>query len=72
MTTIGACKRENKQLKADTPREEFVSWREARDKTLAPPRLIFQSLQVNANAGHLPEPEDNGLRYLRMPMAVFD
>ena len=71
-TTIGACKRENKQLTADTPKESFVAWREQRAATLAPPRLIFQSLQVNANAGRLPEPEDNGLRYLRMPMAVFD
>lgn len=70
-TTIGACKRENVQLKGDTPKEEFVKWRTARDKTLRPPNLIFQSLQVNANAGHLPEPDPNGLRYLRLPMNVF-
>ena len=71
-TTIGACKRENKQLRADTPKDEFVAWRTQRDATLSPPKLIFQSLQVNANAGHLPEPEDNGMRYMRLPMGVFD
>jgi glyoxylase-like metal-dependent hydrolase (beta-lactamase superfamily II) len=70
-TTIGASKRDNVQLKGDTDRDTFVKWRTARDQTLSPPRLIFQSLQVNANAGRLPEPEPNGIRYLRMPMDVF-
>ncbi len=70
-TTIGECRTKNIQLKADTPREQFVAWRKERDATLAPPRLIFQSIQVNANAGQLPPAEDNGLRYLRMPMNVF-
>ena len=44
---------------------------EARDKTLRPPNLIFQSLQVNANAGILPEPAPNGIRYLKLPMGIF-
>ncbi|MEN0060759.1 MAG: MBL fold metallo-hydrolase [Myxococcota bacterium] len=70
-TTIGEAKRHNKQLRADTTKAEFVAWRSARDRTLKPPKLILQSLQVNANAGHLPEPEDNGRRYLRMPLGVF-
>jgi glyoxylase-like metal-dependent hydrolase (beta-lactamase superfamily II) len=70
-TTIAACKTENIQLKATTSLEDFVAFRRARDATLAPPKLIFQSLQVNANAGVLPEAESNGLRYLRMPMGIF-
>ncbi len=70
-TTIDACRTENIQLRHDTTREEFVTWRTARDETLRPPKLIFQSLQVNVNAGTLPEPESNGMRYLRMPMGVF-
>ncbi len=70
-TTIGESKASNKQLRADTTKAEFVEWRETRDKTLKPPKLILQSLQVNANAGHLPEPEDNGRRYLRMPLGVL-
>lgn len=70
-TTIGESKAHNKQLRGDTTKEEFVAWRAARDATLKPPKLILQSLQVNANAGHLPDPEANGRRYLRMPLGVF-
>ncbi len=70
-TTIGASKAHNKQLRADTDRAQFVEWRSARDATLRPPRLLFQSIQVNANAGHLPPAESNGRRYLKLPMGVF-
>ncbi len=70
-TTIGRSKRENPQLKAETTRDEFVKFREARDATLAPPRLIFQSVQVNVNAGQVPPAEDNGVRYLRLPLNLF-
>ena len=71
-TTIGACKTDNKQLKADTDRSEFVTWRTERDATLSPPRLIFQSLTVNAAAGELPPEADNGRRYFKAPIGVFD
>jgi hypothetical protein len=70
-TTIGESKRSNLHLRADTSREAFVAFREARDKTLRPPTLIFQSLQVNARAGALPDPEPNGRVYLKLPMNVF-
>ncbi len=70
-TTIGASKSSNIQLRADTPREAFVSFRTARDATLTPPRLIFQSIQVNIAAGRLPPVEANGLRFLKLPMGVF-
>ena len=42
--------------------------REARDIALSMPRLIMPSIQVNMRAGHLPEPEDNGIRYLKIPV----
>ncbi|MEZ4237488.1 MAG: MBL fold metallo-hydrolase [Myxococcota bacterium] len=70
-TTIGASKAHNKQLRGDTDRATFVEWRTQRDQTLEPPTLIFQSLQVNATGGHLPEPHPNGMRYLKLPMGVF-
>lgn len=70
-TSIGAAKRENIQLQADTPKEQFVKWRAERDAVLKPPRLIFPSLQVNANAGKLPEPKANGRSYLNLPLNVF-
>ncbi|MBP0616890.1 MBL fold metallo-hydrolase [Jiella mangrovi] len=48
--------------------EEFVQMRTARDATLAMPKLIIPSLQVNMKAGALPDPEANGQRYLRVPI----
>jgi glyoxylase-like metal-dependent hydrolase (beta-lactamase superfamily II) len=47
---------------------EFVAMREARDKTLSMPRLIIPSLQVNMRAGQMPEPEENGVSYLKVPV----
>ncbi len=70
-TTIGESMEKNKHLRGNTTKEEFVTFRTERDATLRPPKLIFQSLQVNAQAGVLPEPDTNGLRYLKMPMGVF-
>lgn len=70
-TTIGASKKKNPQIRAETTREEFVTFRDARDATLAPPRLIFQSVQVNINAGALPAAHDNGVRYLKTPLNLF-
>lgn len=70
MTTIGESKRENIQLKAQTKKDEFVRFREARDKTLKAPRLLLPSLQVNILAGHLPLPESNGRIYLKTPLTI--
>lgn len=72
MTTIGASKAKNKQLRADTDEAEFVRWRTERDATLRPPGLLFESVQVNVNAGHLPEPSENGRRYLKLPIGALD
>jgi hypothetical protein len=47
---------------------EFVQMREARDATLGMPMLILPSVQINMRAGHLPEPESNGVRYLKIPL----
>lgn len=48
--------------------EEFVALRQARDKTLDMPKLIIPSIQVNVRAGRLPPPEDDGKRYLKIPI----
>jgi len=47
---------------------DFVAMRTARDATLAMPALILPAVQVNMRAGQLPEPEDNGVRYLKIPL----
>jgi glyoxylase-like metal-dependent hydrolase (beta-lactamase superfamily II) len=67
-TTIGASKAKNVQLAASTTQDEFVAMRTGRDAKLAAPRLLFPSVQVNIDAGHLPAPHENGLRYLRVPL----
>jgi hypothetical protein len=46
----------------------FIELRERRDAQLGMPRLILPSIQVNIRAGRLPEPEDNGVRYLKTPL----
>ncbi|MBX3125778.1 MAG: MBL fold metallo-hydrolase [Polyangiaceae bacterium] len=67
-TSIGASKRSNPQLDGSTRREDFVRLRTERDKGLAAPKLLFPSVQVNVNAGRLPEPRSNGIRYLATPL----
>ncbi|MBC7713192.1 MAG: MBL fold metallo-hydrolase [Rhizobacter sp.] len=54
-TTIGASKKLNAHLKEETKRENFIKFRETRDKTLSAPRLLTQSLKVNICAGVIPE-----------------
>lgn len=70
-TTIGASKAKNPQLDGHTSKAVFVAARKARDATLAAPRLLFPSVQVNVNAGHLPAPHANGQRYLVVPLNVL-
>jgi glyoxylase-like metal-dependent hydrolase (beta-lactamase superfamily II) len=67
-STIGAEKRQNVQLDAETSLAGFVEKRRARDAILAPPRLLFPSVQVNIDAGHLPRAEANGTSYLKIPL----
>lgn len=67
-TTIGAQRRENVHVHDGVGESEFVALREARDRTLDMPRLILPSVQVNMRGGRLPEPEDNGVRYLKIPL----
>ncbi len=67
-TTIGESKKLNIQLSENTSEKEYVEFRTSRDKTLNAPRLLLPSIQININAGHLPEPEQNGKSYLKIPL----
>lgn len=67
-STVGAQKALNVHVGAGRSRADFVELRQKRDATLAMPRLIVPSLQVNMRAGQMPEPEDNGLSYLKVPI----
>ncbi len=69
-TTVAEEKRHNLVLSGSTTREEFVTFRERRDAQLPAPKLLFQSVQVNVDAGRLPKPE-GGIGYLKMPLNYF-
>jgi glyoxylase-like metal-dependent hydrolase (beta-lactamase superfamily II) len=69
-TTVAA-ERKNVHI-AGRSKAEFIAWRRARDKGLAPPKLLYPSIQTNIRAGHLPEPEANGRQYLKIPITVED
>lgn len=70
-TTIGAQKTGNIHLRSEIAESEFVRIREARDATLDMPALILPSIQINIRAGELPDPEANGVRYLKLPLDQF-
>mgnify|MGYP005989414267 CR=1 FL=1 len=70
-TTVGAERTGNVHIHEGVGEEEFVAMRTARDATLGMPQLILPSLQVNIRAGHLPEAEDDGKRYLKLPLNAF-
>lgn len=67
-TTVKEELENNIHVNARIAEPEFVAMREARDKTLDVPHLILPSLQVNMRAGHLPEAEDDGRIYLKLPV----
>lgn len=67
-TTVGDETEANIHVHKGVSEEEFVAMRTARDATLSMPTLILPAIQVNMRGGHFPEPEDNGIRYLKLPM----
>ena len=67
-TTIGEQKALNVHIGEGRPMKEFVAMRTERDATLGMPRLILPSIQTNMRAGNMPEPEDNGTSYFKVPV----
>ena len=67
-TTVGAEKRDNIHVHDGISEDAFVAMRTERDAQLDMPRLILPSVQVNMRAGELPPAEDNGVRYLKIPI----
>ena len=70
-STVAEQRRENAHLAGGTSRQDFVALREARDATLALPRLMLHALQVNLAGGRLPAPGPDGHAYLRIPVGRF-
>ena len=70
-TTVAAERADNIHVRDGVTEGAFVAMREARDATLAMPRLIIPSIQVNMHAGQLPAPEADGKRFLKVPLDVL-
>ncbi|TNC62551.1 MBL fold metallo-hydrolase [Rubellimicrobium roseum] len=69
--TVREHREHNKHVGGGVSEEEFVHVREARDATLDLPDRMLHALQVNFRGGRLPEPEDDGQRYLKIPVNRF-
>lgn len=70
-TTVGAQKAKNIHVHEGVDEAGFVAMRTARDATLSVPKLIVPSVQVNIRGGRMPEPEDNGVSYIKVPVNVL-
>ena len=67
-TTVGEQKKKNIHIKSGKSKEDFVKLRDERDAKLAMPRLIVPSLQINMRAGNMPEPDEQGDVFLKVPI----
>lgn len=67
-TTVGESRSSNIHVNSQMDKAQYVALRNTRDKTLAVPKLLYPSLQVNLQSGVLPEPESNGMRYIKIPL----
>jgi len=67
-TTVAAERQGNIHVRDGIGEAEFVAMRRARDATLNVPQLLLPAVQVNMRAGALPPAEDNGVRYLKIPL----
>jgi glyoxylase-like metal-dependent hydrolase (beta-lactamase superfamily II) len=70
-STVAEQRHANKHVNDDIGEDAFVEMRTKRDAELAMPGLLLPSIQVNIRGGRLPEPDDNGTAYLRLPLNRF-
>ena len=67
-TTVGEQKKKNIHIRSGKSKEDFVKLRDERDAKLAMPKLIVPSLQINMRAGNMPEPDEQGDVFLKVPI----
>lgn len=70
-TTVAEQKARNIHVATSKSKDEFIEMRTTRDAKLGMPKLIIPSIQTNIRAGHLPDAEDNGTQYLKVPINRF-
>jgi glyoxylase-like metal-dependent hydrolase (beta-lactamase superfamily II) len=69
-TTVAEQRRSSVHVNDSVSEDDFVVMREARDAKLPVPRLLLPAIQVNVRAGRFPEAENNGVRYLAIPVKM--
>ena len=67
-TSVAAQRESNMHINDQVSEADFVAMREGRDSELGMPKLLLPSIQVNIRAGQMPDAEDNGIRYLKIPI----
>jgi glyoxylase-like metal-dependent hydrolase (beta-lactamase superfamily II) len=67
-TSVEEQRENNVHINKDVSEADFVLMREGRDSQLGMPKLLLPSIQVNIRAGEMPTAEDNGIRYLKIPL----
>ena len=70
-TDIRTQKLENIHIHNGVKKTDFVQMREQRDASLSMPKLILPAIQINMDGGKFPQPEENGVRYLKLPLNYF-
>ena len=70
-TLLKTQKEQNIHIHTEVSKAEFIEMRTQRDATLTMPKLILPSIQINMDAGKFPQPEANGIRYLKLPLNYF-
>ena len=70
LSTVSEERARNVHVHDGVDEASFVAMRKARDATLKAPALLLPSVQVNIRAGHLPPPDANGMRYLKVPVTM--
>ncbi|MBS0983221.1 MBL fold metallo-hydrolase [Gluconobacter cerinus] len=68
LTTVALEREHNIHVHDGVREEDFVAMRTTRDATLAMPKLLMPSVQVNMRGGHMPEPEADGISYIKIPV----
>ena len=68
LSSVAEQRGQNVHVHGGIDEDSFVAMRNARDAGLSMPALMLPSVQVNMRAGHMPPAEDNGVRYLKIPL----
>jgi glyoxylase-like metal-dependent hydrolase (beta-lactamase superfamily II) len=71
-TTVADELDRNVHIGGEVGEDAYVAMREARDSTLKPPKLLYPAIQVNIRAGRLPSPDEQGRRFLTLPLTLAD